>query len=66
MNRVSTVERAFQLAKSGDYESVDAIRSRLDHEEYSQVILHLGGGLIRKQLRLAIKEAAAPEAMRQG
>jgi Holliday junction resolvasome RuvABC ATP-dependent DNA helicase subunit len=53
-NRPTALERAFELARSGDYETVDAIRSRLRREWYDDVVR---GRTLRAQLRVIIAEA---------
>ena len=50
MRDVGTVERAFQLAKSGTCHDMDDIRRQLDNEGYPGVPQHLSGPLIKKQL----------------
>jgi hypothetical protein len=57
---VTTIERAFQLAKSGSYASVADIKKRLSLEGYS--IAQITGGVLTGQLRALIK--AAREARR--
>ncbi len=63
MNRVSTIERAFQLARSGECDSIESVQHQLEREDYTQVTLHLGGSLIRKQLRQAFARAKAEAAV---
>lgn len=53
-----TVERAFELARSGECASMADIRCRLRRERREQVDLHLAGRLIREQLRQALAEGA--------
>ena len=48
------IERAYELARSGECSDVDQIRNRLKQEQYSAVERHLSGTLIRKQLRALI------------
>ena len=55
--RPGTVERAFQLAASGDCDTIDAIEQALLCEHYEDVGGHLSGKLIRDQLRRAIAPA---------
>ena len=50
MNEIGTVERAFQLARSGQCRNVDDIRQQLRREHGSQIDEHLAGSSIRKQL----------------
>ena len=53
---VTALERAFQLAKSGDYKSVSDIKKRL-REGYS--VAQVTGRVLSKQLDALIKAAAA-------
>ena len=48
---VSTVERAYQLAREGPSTSLDDIRRQLEQERYGSVNAHLSGPTIRRQLR---------------
>ena len=57
MNSVTTLERAFALARSGEYSSVKDIRLRLKSEGFSQVEGHLSGQSINRQLRKLCEEA---------
>ena len=50
MNGQTTLERAFDLARSGEYATVDEIRSRLKAERHDQVEAHLAGPSIKRQL----------------
>ena len=53
----STIERAFELARSGDYEGMPAIAARLKSEHLDSVDAHLAGPTIRKDLRRAWEAA---------
>lgn len=44
------LERAFELAQSGDCGSIDDIRRQLKAENYAQVDAHLAGSTVRRQL----------------
>jgi hypothetical protein len=46
---MTTLERAFELAKSGDYESVTEIRAKLKAEGYA--LSQLEGPSLNRQLR---------------
>ena len=46
----STVERAFELARSGPCDSVGEIRLQLRRERHDAVDGHLSGSAIRRQL----------------
>jgi hypothetical protein len=60
----SALERAFQLAKSGDFPSVHHIKQRLAKEGYSAE--QVNGPRLLAQLRLLIAEARSPAAQSQG
>lgn len=48
---VSTIERAFQLARSGACHSVEEIRVQLNAERHDRIHEHLGGASIQRQLK---------------
>jgi len=52
---VAVIERAFQLAKSGQYASVADIKKKLNAEGYS--VATVTGGVLLSQLRALIKAA---------
>jgi hypothetical protein len=54
-NSITALERAFQLARSGDYTSVPDIRKRLVQERYS--VSQITGGALSKQLLALIRAA---------
>jgi hypothetical protein len=54
-----TLERAFELAQSGDCATIDDIRRRLKTESYAQVDAHLAGATVRRQLLDLCKAARA-------
>ncbi len=58
---IGTVQRAFDLADSGDFRTVQEIRDRLAKEGLADVDRHLTGPSIRRDLRRAIDAAALPE-----
>lgn len=58
-----TVERAYQLARSGMCRTISHIEMQLVREHHSNVSAHLAGGTVRKALRKMCREAAAPRAM---
>ena len=47
---MTTLERAFELARSGECDSVNGLRQRLRRGGYDAVHLHLHGAAINKQL----------------
>jgi hypothetical protein len=55
--QLHTLERAFELARTGDCTSVEDIRKRLKAEQYSQVDAHLAGASVRRQLLDLCREA---------
>ncbi|MEA3065863.1 MAG: hypothetical protein QOJ27_2315 [Sphingomonadales bacterium] len=57
-DRPTTVERAFQLARSGTCDSLPSIIAILKEECHDSVEAHLAGPSIRKELR-RIWQAAA-------
>jgi hypothetical protein len=63
MNKpLSTLERAFELARSGECASTSEIRQRLKQERYDSVEAHLQGPSITRQLRLLCEEARRQQA----
>ena len=63
MDRPDTVERAYQLAKSGHCANVDDIKARLQKEGYSSVLQHLSAPTLTRTLRglcaAAIKKSSS-------
>ncbi len=57
MPQIGTVERAFELAKSGACHNVGDIRQRLKQEGFSSYEEHLAGVSIKKQLLALMKPA---------
>jgi len=57
MTEISTIERAFILARSGDYASVSDIRLALKRERFDSVEAHLAGPSLGRQLRRLCEEA---------
>ncbi len=51
MMKPSTLERAFELARSGDYTGVAQIRKQLLLERFDLVETHLSGSAVKKQIR---------------
>ena len=52
--RITTIERAFQLARGGACRSIADIRSQLSAEGYDGVHSHLDGMSIKRQLNDAL------------
>jgi len=61
IDRPTTLERAFQLANSGECVNVEQIRLRLKREGYSDAQAHTKGPSIRNQLT-KLCQAAVPKA----
>ena len=62
-NRLTTLERAYQLAESGECASVSEIKQRLTAEHYTDVQGQLYGQTITSALRkLCEKARVAPDA----
>jgi hypothetical protein len=58
MNRpLTTLERAYELARTGTYSDVNSIERRLTTEGFEGVFQHLAGATIRKALRQISAEA---------
>ena len=51
LERPTTVERAFELARLGAYESVPELAAMLKSERHESVDAHLAGPSIRRDLR---------------
>jgi hypothetical protein len=51
------IERAFQIAKSGEVVSIEALQAQLLKEGYANVALALTGRALRQQLTRMIAEA---------
>lgn len=64
--RLTTLERAFQLAKSGDCVSITQVREKLKKEGYSDWQSHTKGPSIRAQLNALCAEATKAKAAETG
>jgi hypothetical protein len=64
-SNVTALERAFQLAKSGECGTVSDLKQRLRSEGYSSTQLSGGGGTLLRQFKALIK-AARDESHAQG
>jgi hypothetical protein len=53
----STVERAFELARTGSYRSIEDLVKGLNREGFLDPVGQLSGNSIRKQLRALMKAA---------
>jgi hypothetical protein len=52
---ISTVARAFQLARSGNCRTMDELRKALKAEKHDAVDGHLTSGSLTKQLRALLR-----------
>jgi hypothetical protein len=59
MKQVTTLERAFELAKSGECGGIQDIKDRLRREGYSQIDDQLYGRALARQLKGLCAEARA-------
>jgi hypothetical protein len=50
-SEISTIERAFQLAREGACHSVHDIREQLLREGYANVLSHTAGMSVKRQLK---------------
>ncbi len=66
MPSTAILERAFELARSGHYETLEQVRRRLVRERYEDVDQHLSGSMLRNQLRKALIEAKPPNPVPAG
>lgn len=57
MNELTTVERAFRLARSGKVRTISELRKALRNEGFAAADQHREGRSIQRQLKLAMKEA---------
>ena len=58
---VGIIERAYQLARSGECPTMDDLRRRLAREKYDSVTMHLSGKLIKSQLTTIMAARAADQ-----
>ncbi len=60
------IERALELAATGDYVRIDHIERRLNAEGYTDVASHLGAPTLRRQLRQVAQTARGEPAKLRG
>jgi len=53
------IERAYQMARSGQFTSTEDVRRQLHAEGYGNADAHFSGSSIRKELKLLISKARA-------
>jgi hypothetical protein len=51
----TTVERAYELAKSGSYQTLEDIRRQLQKEQHEGIHAHLQGSVLKKQLKTLMR-----------
>ncbi|RVT93366.1 hypothetical protein [Sphingomonas crocodyli] len=56
---MNIIERAYQLAQSGDCVSMVEIERALSREGFANVLAHMSGPSLRKDLTRMCREAAA-------
>ena len=64
-SKVTALERAFQLARSGHMATIDDIRKRLKQEGYDERVVADGGRSLTTQLRGLIRAAGLIAACRK-
>lgn len=57
------IERAYQLARSGEVTDILHIKMRLNLEGYFEIDAHLDGSQLRRELKALIHAAAKPDGM---
>ncbi len=57
LSRPSVIERAYQLARSGDYPKLVLVKAELRKEGYEQITAHFAGSATSKALRVICEEA---------
>ena len=50
-----TIERAYELAKSGSYATVKDVERQLQREQYEAIHAHLQSSMLKKQLKALIQ-----------
>ncbi len=62
----SLIERALELAATGEYVRIDQIERKLNAEGYTNVVSHLDGPTLRRQLREVSQRARGEPTRRRG
>jgi hypothetical protein len=57
-DRPGTVERAFELARTGSHRDIGDIVATLKREKHDAVEAHLAGPSIRRELRRALESSS--------
>ncbi len=56
-DRPSIIERAYELARTGSWPTIGAIKQKLQSEGYSEIDAYLDGPQLRSTLRTLIADA---------
>ncbi len=62
MYRINLIERAYQLARTGEFTKVEHIERRLTREGYTAAAEHLSGKLMRRELNEMMRAARMEKA----
>lgn len=62
----SLIERALELAATGEYARIADIERKLNAEGYTNVVSYLDGPTLRRQLREVSQRARGEQAKRRG
>ena len=54
---MNTVHRAFELAATGSYSTLQDLKIKLRKERYESVEAHLAGSVIKRQLAMVLRQA---------
>jgi len=57
---MNPVTRAFELARTGQYRTLEEIRRRLRQEKFESVDQHISGKSLGDQLKALMREAKRP------
>ena len=66
MSRLSLIERAYELARSGDHASTPSIQRALGRDAYLNAEVHLSGKAIRLELNALCREAQGRPPLQSG
>lgn len=62
MYRTNIIERAYQLARTGEFTKVEHVERKLTREGYTAVADHLGGKMVRRELNEMMRAARREKA----
>lgn len=66
MSRPTLIERAYEMARSGDHISTPSIQKALSRERYANAEDHLSGRAIRLELNALCREAQGRPPLQPG